>query len=100
MWPFKPRSRPMTDSIWQDVYIVKAAAEEGTTDSWSVTAGAFCTPSTVTTKLFESSLFDSTAIKKVTNPNDAAGAGVVFQGFDADAGLTTVTAHAVESRQR
>ena len=118
----------MTTRIWQDVYIVKAAAVEGSTDSWSVTAAAFCTPSTVTTKVFESSLFDSTAIKKVTiqcpypfkvvgmggevakqnyehptndpvtipNPNDGAGTGLVFQGFDVDAGLTTVTAYAVE----
>src|SRR6185503_1265659 len=54
------------DAIFQDVYIVKAAAEEGSTDSWSVTAEAFCTASTVTTKVFESSLFDSTPIKQVT----------------------------------
>ena len=54
------------DSIVRDVYIVKAAAEEGSTDSWSVTAAAFCTPSTWTTKVFETSLFDSSAVKKVT----------------------------------
>ena len=95
---------------------------------WSVTAEAFCTPSTVTTKFFESSLFDSTPIKSVTIqcpyplkivgmggevakqnydhptndpetipiPTDAKGKGVVFQGFDVDAGLTQVTAYAVE----
>jgi hypothetical protein len=116
-------------SIWQDVYIVKAAAVEGSTQSWSVTAAAFCTPSTVTTKMLESSLFDSTAIKTVTiqcpyplkvvgmggevakqnyeyptndpvtipSPNDGAGTGLVFQGFDVNAGLTTVTAYAVEA---
>ena len=54
------------DSVVRDVYIVKAAAEEGATGSWSVTAGAYCTPSTSTTKIFEVSPFDSTAIKKVT----------------------------------
>ena len=116
------------DSIWLDVYIVKAAAEEESTDLWSVTAAAFCTPSTVTTKMFESSLFDSIATKTVTiecpyplkvvgmggevakqdygpptnnpetvpNPSGAASTGVVFQGFDVDAGLTTVTAYAIE----
>jgi len=116
------------DAISQDVYIVKAAAEEGSTDSWSVTAEAFCTASTVTTKVFESSLFDSTPIKQVTIqcpyplkvvgmgaevakqdyehptndpetipiPADAKGKGVVFQGFDVAAGLTQVTAYAVE----
>ena len=116
------------DSIWRDVYIVKAAAAEGSTESWSVTAAAFCTPSTLTTKVFESSLFDSTAVKQVTvecpypfkvvgmggevakqdydhptndpvtipNPTDEAGTGLVFQGFDVAAGLTTVTAYAVE----
>ena len=117
------------DSIWQDAYIVKAAAEEGSTDSWSVTAAAFCTPSTVTTKFFDSSPFDSAAVKKVTvecpyplkvvgfggevakqnyqhptndpetipNPGDAKGKGVVFQGFEVDAGLTAVTAYAIEA---
>jgi hypothetical protein len=116
------------DSIWQDVYIVKAAAAEGSTDSWSVTAAAFCTPSTVTMKVFEPSLFDSTAAKKVTiqcpypykvvgmggevakqnyehptndpvtipNPTDGEGTGLVFQGFEVDPGLTTVTAYAIE----
>jgi hypothetical protein len=117
------------DSIWLDVYIVKAAAEAGTTDSWSVTAAAFCTPSTVTTKMLESSLYDSTAIKTVTVqcpyplkvvgmgaevakqnyehptndpvtipvPNDGTGTGLVFQGFEVSAGLTSVTAYAIEA---
>ena len=116
------------DSLWRDVYIVKAAAKEDSTDSWSLTAGAYCTPSTVTTKVQVSSIFDSTAIKKVTvqcpypfkvvgmggevskrdyeyptndpettpNPGDRKGTGLVFQGFDVNAGLTSVTAYAVE----
>jgi hypothetical protein len=115
------------DSLGQDVYIVKAAAIENSAASWSVTAAAYCTPSTVTTKVFESTLFDSTAIKKVTiqcpyplkvvgmggelskrdydhptndpetipRPGDR-GIGLVFQGFDVNAGLTAVTAYAVE----
>ena len=116
------------DSLGQDVYIVKAAAIENSTDSWSVTAAAYCTPSTVTTKVLELSLFDSTAIKKVTIqcpyplkvvgmggelskrdyehptndpetipvPGGRRGTGLVFQGFDVNPGLTSVTAYAVE----
>ena len=116
------------DSLGQDVYIVKAAAVEDSTDSWSVTAAAYCTPSTVTTKVLEPSLFDSAAIKTVTIqcpyplkvvgmgaevskqdyenptndpetipvPGDEKGKGVVFQGFDVNAGLTSVTAYALE----
>lgn len=116
------------DSLGQDVYIVKAAAIEDSTSSWGLTAAAYCTPSTVTTKVFQPSPFDSTAIKKVTIqcpyplkvvgmggelskhdyenptndpetipiPDDEKDKGVVFQGFDVDAGLTSVTAYAVE----
>jgi hypothetical protein len=116
------------DSVWQDVYIVKAAAAEGSTDAWSVTAAAYCTPSTSTTKVMESSLFDSEAIKAVTvecpyplkvvgmggevakqnyehptndpvaipHPTNEAGVGLVFQGFEVNAGLTQVTAYATE----
>lgn len=114
------------DGLGQDVYIVKAAAFENSTDSWSVTAAAYCTPSTVSTKVLQSTLFDSTAIKSVTIqcpyplkvvgmggelskqdydhptndpetiPIPGKRSGVVFQGFDVNAGLTAVTAYAVE----
>lgn len=116
------------DSVWQDVYIVKAAAKEGATDSWSVTASAYCTPSLSTTKVMAESLFNSTSTKKVTiqcpyplkvvgmggelskqdydhptndpvtveQPDDGAGSGLVFQGFEANAGLTSVTAYGIE----
>jgi len=114
------------DSLGQDVYIVKAAAFEDSTDSWSVTAAAYCTPSTVTTKVLQPTLFDSTAIKSVTIacpyplkvvgmggevskqdydhptndpetvPIPGKRSGVVFQGFDVNASLTAVTAYAVE----
>ncbi len=54
------------DSIWQDVYIVKAASEEENDQSWSVTAGAYCTPTLATQKQFVEILFDSDPIKQVT----------------------------------
>ena len=110
-------------SIWRDVYIVKAAAAKGNTDSWSVTAGVYCTPSTSTQKQSAQTLFDSTPIKKVTvscpYPMKVVGMGgevskqnydnptndpvtipgatdLVFQGFDVSPGQTSVTAYAIE----
>jgi hypothetical protein len=104
------------------VFIVKATEDlSGTIGSWSVTAGAYCTNTTVPMIVTESSLFDSDSIKSATvtcppnmrvvgmgaeastlpdAPTNLASAtpplGVVLQGYDVDADLTTVTARATE----
>jgi hypothetical protein len=104
------------------VFIVKATEDlSGTIGSWSVTAGAYCTNTTVPQIVTQSSLFDSDSIKSatVTCPENMrvvgmgaeasiladagtnlAGAtpplGVVLRGFDVDDDLTTVTARATE----
>jgi hypothetical protein len=104
------------------IFVVKATEDlSGTIGSWSVSAGAYCTNTTVPTIVMQSSPFDSDSIKsvvvecpvnmrvvgmgaelsRVTDlPARLAGttpaAGVVLQGFEADADLTTVTARATE----
>jgi hypothetical protein len=104
------------------IFVVKATEDlSGTAGGWSVTAGAYCTNTTVPTIVTESSPFDSDSIKSVEvecpvnmrvvgmgaelsrtpdTPTRLSSttppAGVVLQGFEADADLTTVTARATE----
>ena len=115
---------PMFDpGLGRHIYVVKATEDAtGTIDSWSITAGAYCTPDTVPIYDEDSSVFDSSPIKSVTKacpantkvvgmggevsirPSGAVenlgatvpDARVVFQGFELDDDLTQVTARATE----
>ena len=106
------------------LFVVKATEDlTGTIGSWSVTAIAYCTSTTVALFEHQSSAFDSTDIKSITvacpagmkvvgmggevsddiyDSSPAALIGtipttaVVFRGFEADDDLTKVTARATE----
>lgn len=109
--------------LGKHVFVVKAIEDlNGTPDSWTVTANAYCTPAFVPTVIVEDSLFDSSPIKSVVAhcpeglkvvgmggevstafdvpPGPLVGtiptAGVVFHGFEVNDDLTQVTARATE----
>ena len=109
--------------LFKYIFVVKAVEDlTGTLDSWSVTASAYCTSTTVPQLYVEESPFDSNPIKsvKVQCPENTKAVGmggevsnsyhsqpaalvgsippasVVFQGFSANEDLTEVTARATE----
>jgi hypothetical protein len=115
---------PMFDAgLGRHVFVVKATETlGGTLASWTVTANAYCTPTTVPTYIVEDTVFDSNPIKSVAAhcpegmkvvgmggevstafdlpPGPLVGtipnAGVVFHGMTADDDLLSVTARATE----